>query len=111
MEPDPGEIGGEGFDLSALSTPQLRRYLSLTDQGVIERLDEQTLAEKVERVVDVADRFMADPHDVSPAEVTEARAMLASMRHYEAVLAPIRSLRVDWRGALAPESDIPPAPR
>jgi hypothetical protein len=33
------------------------------------------------------------------------------MRHYEIALAPIRSLRVDWKQPLLPESDIPPAPR
>jgi hypothetical protein len=33
------------------------------------------------------------------------------MCHYEAALAPIRKLRVDWRGPLVPDSDIPPAPR
>ncbi len=101
----------EGFDLSVLSTEQLRRYLSLSEEQVIERLDEDTLAEKVERVVDVAERFMADPRDVSPAEVTEAKALLTAMSHYERVLAPIRRLRVDWREPKEPESDIPPAPR
>ena len=78
---------------------------------MIERLDEDTLAERVERVVDISERFMADPRDVSPAEVTEAKAMLVSMRHYEAALAPIRRLRIDWREPKPPESDIPPAPR
>jgi hypothetical protein len=106
-----GEVGGEGFDLSTLSTPQLRRYLYLTEEGVIERLDEETLAEKVERVVDIAERFMADPRDVSPAEVTEAKALLVSVHHYERVLAPIRKLRVDWREPKEPVSDIPPEPR
>ena len=43
--------------------------------------------------------------------MTEARAMLVSMRHYENALVPIRRLRVDWRGALTAVSDIPPAPR
>jgi len=61
---------------------------------VIENLAENALAEKVERVVGVAERFMADPRDVSPSEVTEAKALLPSMRHYERVLAPIRGLRV-----------------
>jgi hypothetical protein len=45
----------------------LRRNLAITEE-VRERLDETTLAEKVERVVDVAERFMADPRDVSPAK-------------------------------------------
>ena len=100
------ELEGEGFDLSTLSTEQLRRSLALTDEHIIERLDEETLEEKVERVVDVAARFLADPRDVSPSEVTEAKALLASMHHYERVLAPIRKLRVRER-----ESDIPPASR
>ena len=34
------------------------------------------------------------PRDVSPSEVTGAKALLTSMRHYERVLAPIRGLRV-----------------
>ena len=89
----------------------LRRSLALTDEHVIERLDEETLEEKVERVVDVAARFLADPRDVSPTEVTEAKALLVSMRHHEHALAPIPHLRVDWRGPLLPDSDIPPAPR
>jgi hypothetical protein len=78
---------------------------------VIECLDEDTLAETVERVVDVTERLMADPRDVSPDEVTEANALLTSMRHYDRVLAPIRRLRVDWREPLAPEGDIPLASR
>jgi hypothetical protein len=97
--------------VSPLSTAQLRRSLHLTEEDVIERLDEDTLAERVERVVDVAERFMADPRDVSPTEVTEAKAMLTSMRYYDDALAPIRRLRVDWREPLERESDIPPAPR
>ena len=40
---------------------------------------------------------MADPRDVSPAEVTEAKAMLASMRHYDRILAPIRKLHLSRR--------------
>jgi hypothetical protein len=111
VEPDLGEAGAEGFDLSTLTTSQLRRYLSLTDESVIEHLDSTTLAEKVERVVDVAERFMADPRDVTPSEVTQARVLLASMRHYDDALAPIRSLRVDWQQPLGYESDVPPAPR
>ena len=83
--------------MSHLSTAQLRRYLSLTEEAVVERLEEDTLAEKVERVVDIAERFMADPRDVSPAEVTEAKALLASMRHYDRALAPIRKLQLSWR--------------
>ena len=78
---------------------------------MVERLDEETLAEKVERVVDVAERFMADPRDVTPAEVTEAKALLTAMRHYDHALTPLRRLRVDWREPKEPESDIPPAPR
>ena len=70
---------------------------------MVGRLDEDTLAEKVERVVDIAERFMADPRDVSPSEVTEAKSMLASMRHYDRALAPVRRLRVDWREPLASE--------
>ena len=66
-EPGLGELEEEGFDLSVVSTDQLRRYLSLSEEQVIEHLDEATLAEKVERVVDVAERFMADPRDVLPA--------------------------------------------
>jgi hypothetical protein len=111
VEPDLGEIGGESFDLSTLSTPQLRRYLSLTEEDVIERLEEETLAEKVEHVVDVVERFMADPRDVTPTEVTEAKALLTSMRHYDQALAPIRRLRVDLREPLTPDTDIPPEPR
>jgi hypothetical protein len=111
VEPGLGEAGAEGFDLSTLTTAQLRRYLALTDESVIEHLDSTTLAEKVERVVDVAERFMADPRDVTPSEVTQARALLASMHHYDDALAPIRSLRVDWKQPLGHESDIPPAPR
>ena len=61
--------------------------------------------------MDVAERFMADPRDVTPAEVTEAKALLTAMRHYDHALAPLRRLRVNWREPLAPESDIPPAPR
>jgi hypothetical protein len=107
-----GEYGSEGFDMDGLTTEQLRRYLSLTEEAVVERLDEESLAEKVERVVDIAGRFMADPRDVSPAEVTEANAMLVAMRHYEHALAPLRGLRVDWRESKEPVSDIPrPAPR
>lgn len=78
---------------------------------MVEALDEETLAERVERVVDIAERFMTDPRDVTPAEVTEAKALLTSMRHYEIALAPIRSLRVDWKQPLVPESDVPPEPR
>jgi hypothetical protein len=111
VEPSLGELEGEGFDLSTLSTEQLRRSLSLTEENIIECLDEEALEEKVARVVDVAERFMADPRDVSPSEVSETKALLASMRHYDRALAPTRSLRVDWRGPLMPESDIPPAPR
>jgi hypothetical protein len=48
---------------------------------------------------------------VTPAEVTEAKAMLTSLRHYDHALAPLRRLRVNWREPLLPESDIPPAPR
>ena len=40
---------------------------------------------------------MADPRDVTPEEVREAKALLASMSHYDHALAPIRKLRVDWR--------------
>jgi len=47
-----GEYGSEGFDMDGLTTEQLRRYLSLTEEAVVERLDEESLAEKVERVVD-----------------------------------------------------------
>ena len=111
LEPDLAELGGEGFDMSTLSTVQLRRYLHLTEEAVVQRLEEETLAEQVERVVDVAERFMADPRDVSPSEVTEVKAMLASMRHYDRALAPIRKLRVDWREPKEPMSDIPPEPR
>ena len=103
------ELDQEGF--ASLSTDQLRRYLALTDERVIERLYEESLEEKVERVVDVADRFLADPRGVEPSEVTEAKSLLASMRHYDRVLAPIRNLRVDWTQPLGPESDIPPEPR
>jgi hypothetical protein len=110
-EPSLGELEGEGFDLDTLSTAQLRRYLSLTEEEIIERLDEETLGEKVEHVVDIAERFMADPRDVTPTEVSEAKALLASMWHYDRVLAPVRSLRVDWREPKEPVSDIPPAPR
>ena len=110
-EPDPAEIEGEGFDFGSLSTAQLRRALSLTEEAVIERLEEETLAERVERVVDVADRFLADTRDVSPSEVTEAKAMLAAMRHYDQALAPIRRLRIDWREPLELVSEIPRAPR
>ena len=60
--------------------------------------------------MDIAERFMADPRNVSPSEVTEAKAMLTSMRHYDHALAPIRRLRVHWREPLASESDIPSAP-
>jgi hypothetical protein len=105
------ELGGEGFDIGSLTTPQLRRYLDLTEERVIEGLREDTLVEKVERVVDVAERFMADPRDVSQAEVTEAKAMLASMRHYDRALAPIRRLHLNWRVPLESDTDIPPAPR
>jgi hypothetical protein len=49
------------------------------------------LAEKVERVVEMAERFICDPRDVSPSEVTEAKALLTSMHHHEGVLAPIPS--------------------
>jgi hypothetical protein len=73
------ESDGEGFDFQQLSTPQLRRNLAITEEEVGERLDEATLAEKVERVVDVAERFMADPRRV-PGEMTEAKALLTSMR-------------------------------
>ena len=111
IEPGLEEIEGEGFDLDGLSTEQLRRFLSLTEEAVVERMDEETLAEKVERVVDVAERFMADPRDVSSEDVTEAKAMLTSLRHYDHALAPLRRLRVNWRGPLLPESDIPPEPR
>ncbi len=38
---------GEGFDLDGLSTEQLRRYLLLTEEATVVRLDEETLAEKV----------------------------------------------------------------
>lgn len=100
-----------GFDLASLSTPQFRRYLSLTEEGVIERLDEETLEEKVALVVDVADRFLADPRDVTPAEVSEAKGLLASMRHYDAVLAPIRDIDTNWRGNLRYDRDVPPPPR
>lgn len=78
---------------------------------MVQHLDEETLAEQVERVVDIAERFMADPRDVSPAEVTEAKAMLATMRHYDRALAPIRKLHLSWRRELVPDTDIPPAPR
>ena len=61
--------------------------------------------------MDIAERFMADPRDVSPTEVTEARATLTAMRHYDHALAPIRRLRVDWREPLARDSDIPPERR
>ncbi len=54
---------------------------------------------------------MADPRDVSPSEVTEAKALLAAMRHYERALAPIHRLRIDWREPKLRDSDIPPAPR
>ena len=111
LEPSPVDAESEGFDISKLSTPQLRRYLSLTEEAVVERLDEETLEEKVELVVDVAERFMADPRDVPPHEVTEAKALLASMRHYDRALAPIRKLRLNWRVPLEPDTDIPPAPR
>jgi hypothetical protein len=43
--------------------------------------------------------------------VREAKALLASMSHYERVLAPIGRLRIDWSEPKEPESDIPPAPR
>lgn len=43
--------------------------------------------------------------------MAEAKALLASMSHYERVLAPICKLRVDWREPKEPVSDIPPAPR
>ena len=109
VEPGVGELEGEGFDLSSLSTAQLRRSLHLSEEEMIERLDEETLEERVERVVEVADRFMADPRDVTPAEVTEAKALLASMSHYERVLATIRKLRVNWREPKEPVSDIPAA--
>ena len=110
VEPGLEEIRGEGFDSRSLhgaASP----LPPLTEEDVVERIDEETLAEQVERVVDIAERFMVDPRDVSPAEVTEAKAMLTAMRHYEAALAPIRRLRVDWREPLEPDSDIPPAPR
>ncbi len=108
---EPRRARGRGLRPQQALDPQLRRYLQLTEEDVIERLDEETLEEKVERVVDVAERFMADPRDVSPGEVTEAKALLASMRHYDRALAPIRKLRSNWRVPLEPESDIPPAPR
>ena len=99
------------FDLSSLSTAQLLRYRALTEEEVVERLDGVTLAEKVERVVDVAERFMSDPRDVSPYEVSEARSMLKAMRRYDQALAPIRKLQVDWKIPLGRESDIPPESR
>ena len=43
----------------SLSTEQLRRSLALSEEEIIERLDEETLEEKVERVVDIEKRFMA----------------------------------------------------
>ncbi len=43
--------------------------------------------------------------------MTEAKALLTAMSHYERVLAPLRALRVDWREPKEPVSDIPPAPR
>jgi hypothetical protein len=43
--------------------------------------------------------------------VTEAKALLTAMSHYERVLAAIGRLRVDWSEPKEPESDIPPAPR
>lgn len=61
--------------------------------------------------MDIAARFMADPRDVSPSEVTEAKALLTAMRHHVRVLAPIRTLRVDWREPREPRSEIPPATR
>ena len=48
---------------------------------------------------------------MTPVEVTEAKALLASMSHYERLLAPIRRLRVDWREPREREGDIPPEPR
>ena len=71
----------------------------------------QQFAKRGERGGDVAERFMTDPRDVSPGEVTEAKETLTSMRYYDDALAPIRGLRIDWREQLAPERDIPPAPR
>ncbi len=44
---------------------------------------------------------MADPRDVSPSEMTDAKAMLTAMRYYDDALAPIRKLRVDSREPLA----------
>ena len=102
---------GEGFDLEQPLDRAASPLAASHEEDVIERLDEETLDERVQRVVDVAERFMADPRDVSPDEVTKAKALLTSMRHYDDALAPIRSLRVDWRGPKEPESDIPPAPR
>jgi hypothetical protein len=61
-----GEIGAEGFDLSTLSTSELRRDLSLTEESVIEGLDEETLEEKVALVVSVSERFLADPSRRDP---------------------------------------------
>ncbi len=48
---------------------------------------------------------------MSATEVTEAKALLTSMRYYDDALAPIRKLRIDWREPLSPDGDIPPAPR
>ena len=61
VEPGLDRVGEEGFDFDQLSADRLRRYLSLTEEAVVERFDEETFAERVEQVGDVADRFMADP--------------------------------------------------
>lgn len=74
-------------------------------------MEEETLEAKVALVVDVAERFMADPRDVTPAEVSEAKELLASMRHYDVVLAPIRDISIDWRGERGYDSDVPPPRR
>ena len=96
---------------AARGLERFARSLALTDEHVIERLDEETLEEKVERVVDVAARFLADPRDVSPTEVTEAKALLVSMRHHEHALAPDPAPPGRLARAASPDSDIPPAPR
>ena len=70
----------------------------------------ETLAEKVKLVIDVAERFMAgQSRGVTPSEVTEAKALLTSMRHYDHALAPIRKLHLNWHVPKERENDIPPA--
>ena len=86
-----GRLEGEGFDLDDLTTDQPRRYLSLTEE-TSSRAGGRDARCRGQARRGRRGAVHGRPEGYVPDRSAEAKALLASMRHYDLALAPIRTL-------------------